>query len=107
MPSRQTPRPKANQRPRYRYLWVEFDPAGLDRNEVIRRLRLQLPPAVAPWLTRYDGRFGILRVARGEETMARRELERMTGSLSARPLSTSGTIAGLERRHRRSLRGNG
>lgn len=106
MQPKPTPRVKANQRPRYRYLLVEFQPEGLDRNEVIRRLRDLVPADPAPWLTRFNGRHGILRVPRGKERRLRESLERAHGSLRARPLLTSGTIAGLERRHGASLRGD-
>lgn len=90
---------RPSQRTRYRYLLVEFRPAGLPRNELIRRLRGLLPPEDPPWLTRYDGRLGVLRTARGREVELRRRLEALEGPLKAAPLLTSGTIAGLERRH--------
>lgn len=106
MQPKQTPRVKAHERPRYRYLLVAFEPAGLDRNEVIRRLREAAGMEPPPWLTRYDGRHGIVRVARGLERRLREALERSQGPFRASPILTSGTIAGLERRHGRSLRGD-
>lgn len=100
MPSE--PRPKPSRRPRYRYVLVRVEPGGsaVTRPRLIELLRERLPPSAEPWVTRYNGEHAVLRVARGQEKAVQGALEAEQGAVRFRPLSTSGTIAGLERRFR-------
>jgi len=97
-------RPRPSQRPRYRYVLFQVEsPLPLGREALIQALRRAAGPQGAPWLTRYESGRGILRTLRGEETRAIALLGEglaATG-IRARTLSTSGTIAALERRHGR------
>lgn len=100
-------RVKASKRPRYRYVLVRFHdlPPGFSRQDAIDALRNVEVESEAPWLTRFNGEFGILRIARGrEKALVKRLREPLvsakTGTLlRLEPLLTSGSIAGLHRRH--------
>lgn len=102
---RTAPRPSA--RPRYRYvLFRVVRPLGLDRNTLIAALRRAGGAENQAWLTRFDGSLGVLRCRRGDEAAA---IGLLTKSLPATgievtTLSTSGTIAALERSHRDLVR---
>jgi RNase P/RNase MRP subunit POP5 len=94
--------PAPTRRPRYRYLLFRVrSPGALSRNEFVQALR-RAGGGDRAWLTRFDGRHGILRCPRGKETEMRRFLEEQLPStgVEVETLSTSGTIAALERRHR-------
>ena len=86
-------------RPRYRYLLVEAtSPPGPNREELVRMLQTRAPPGIGIWLTRYDGQWGIVRVARDGLKAARALFD--SGALPVRAVLTSGSIAGLQRKHR-------
>lgn len=111
------PRPKPSQRPRYRYVAFRLHSQGEtwpDREAMIRAIqdtteRLEMRDA-EPWLTRFNGEYGILRCLRGHEKAAARLLEAITAvgpedtPVRVEPLSTSGTIAGLNRTVLRHVR---
>jgi len=96
------PRVRPSARPRVRYLLFAVEPvAGApSRADLIQRIRGRAPAKFDAWLTRYEHGLGILRVARGEEREARDFLSTFEVGAGVRlvPKSTSGTIAGLERR---------
>lgn len=99
MPPERT-RERPSQRTRFRYILFRLETAGPapDRAALIRELQRRLPADEEPWLTRYDGELGVLRVLRGTETAAREHLAATKGGpLAFTPLLTSGTIASLER----------
>lgn len=105
MPANATPRPKPSRRPRQRYvLFRLLDAPGPERARLIEALqRAGASMGLQDlWLTRYDGTHGILRCLRGQEEAARRCLQETLPieGIRAAALSTSGTIAALERRHR-------
>jgi len=89
-------------RPRYRYVLFAIKSARtVSRGDFVQAIR-RVGGADRAWLTRFDGRHGILRCARGDEASIRRLLTRDLRALGLDidTLSTSGTIAALERRHR-------
>lgn len=86
-------------RPRYRYLLVEVNsPPGPHREDLVRMLQTRAPAGIGIWLTRYDGQWGIVRVARDGLSAARALFD--SGILPVRAVLTSGSIAGLQRKHR-------
>lgn len=88
-------------RPRYRYVLFHVKSGGpLSRADFVQALR-RAGGAERAWLTRYSGDYGILRCPRGDEETAKRLLTDRLAPLGIRveTLSTSGTIAALERRH--------
>lgn len=106
-------RPKPSKRPRYRYIafQVHADERP-DRERMIRAIqqtadRHDLRP-IEPWLTRFNGEYGILRCLRGGEQAARRLLDAIHEvdgtAVRVEPLSTSGTIASLQRKVLRDVR---
>jgi RNase P/RNase MRP subunit POP5 len=97
-PERTAPRP--HERPRYRYVLFRLEhPPGPPRADFIAALRRVAGESA--WLTRYDGAWGILRCLRGEETRVRAVVDERLATVGwpAASISTSGTIAALERRH--------
>ena len=106
MPSEGRTAPRPSGRPRYRYVLFRLA-RTTDRNELIAALRHAGGDQSGAWLTRFDGTVGVLRCRRGSEKTAVRLLEQgLAGEgLAATTLSTSGTIAALERRHRQLVRG--
>lgn len=106
MPTKTEPRALPSHRTRYRYILFRLTgPTGLSRNEVVQALRKaadKLTPPPNVWLTRYDGVLGVVRCPRDEAekvvVLVREGLASV--GLPAEPISTSGTIAALERRHR-------
>ena len=102
-----TERAESSRRPRYRYLLFRVRPPALTRAQFVQALR-RVGGSEGAWLTRFDGEHGILRCPRGEEGRATRLLTEglRTVGVVVETLSTSGTIAALERRHSRlDLRG--
>lgn len=103
----EAPRVKPSKRPRYRYVLVRF--AGLSRqtqrHEVIAALRAVDVDGESPWLTRFSGEYGILRISRGREARLRQRLAKPVRfppdnrTLRVETLLTSGSIAGLDRHH--------
>ncbi len=93
------PAERSSGRPRYRYLLVQVtaDPAP-SRDELVRVLQTRAPLDTGLWLTRYDGSWAIIRVFRGAEQAVRDFVE--AGGLPVRSVLTSGSIAGLQRKHR-------
>lgn len=90
--------PPPTRRPRYRYVLVEaISPPGPSREELVRVLQTRAPPGIGIWLTRYDGHWGIVRVARDGLDAARAFFD--SGSVPVRGILTSGSIAGLQRKH--------
>jgi len=99
MPAEGRTAPRPSSRPRYRYVLFRLGRPA-DRNELIAALRRAGGEESDAWLTRFDGTVGILRCRRGSETAAVALLQRLHGhGMAATTLSTSGTIAALERRH--------
>ena len=99
MSPRDTEDARPSRRPRYRYLLVQSTVTpGPPRDELVRLLQARAPPNIGVWLTRYDGEWGIVRVDRGGLDPARRFLD--SGSVPLRSVLTSGSIAGLQRKHR-------
>ena len=102
MPRPPQPRPRPSKRPRFRYVLFAVLPAerAPSRSELIEIFRTKTPASLQAWLTRYERGLGILRVARGSEREARRFLDALEAKTGVRltTRSTSGTIAGLERR---------
>lgn len=97
------PRAKPSARPRLRYILFKLESPGLSRNDLINALRRAGGSGgLEVWLTRYDGEHGVLRTLRGQEDAGIRLLEEglQQVGLKATCLSTSGTIAALERRYR-------
>jgi RNase P/RNase MRP subunit POP5 len=103
MPSEQKPRLKPSKRPRYRYILFRIAGTAPDRNELIRTIQAASGAEIGAWLTRYEAGRGILRVLRGQEAKARRILQALPGGVQT--VSTSGTIAALERGDRHGRRG--
>jgi RNase P/RNase MRP subunit POP5 len=94
----ETDEPRPTRRPRYRYILVETTKApGPSREDLVRLLQSRAPPGIGIWLTRYDGEWGIVRVARDGLPAARSFLD--SGSVPVRAALTSGSIAGLQRKH--------
>ncbi len=96
--------PPPTRRERYRYVLFRLvRPATLSRGELVRALSRASGPSPGPGfqLTRFNGSHGILRCPRGSEAAGRQLLEQgMTrAGVEVETLSTSGTIAALERRH--------
>lgn len=90
---------ETTRRPRYRYVLFRVTSAPLSRGQFVTALRRAGGAEV--WLTRFEGRHGILRCPRGQEAAASRLLSeglRRVG-VDVETLSTSGTIAALERRY--------
>lgn len=108
MRSKTPPRAKAHERPRYRYVLFKIQkPPGPQRQQFLERLRRAVSvhdrfQSDEPWLTRYDQRVGILRCLRGHEKSLRVVIDERLAKqgIPAESISTSGTIAALERRHR-------
>lgn len=104
MPAEARTRIRPSARPRHRYVLFEVAaPRPPSRWEFLRALRAAdatVGSEGGPTLTRFDGRHGVLRVTRGGEGALRRLLQDgLRGSgMDARPISTSGTLAALERR---------
>ncbi len=89
----------STRRPRYRYVLVEaIKPPGPSREDLVRLLQTRAPAGIGIWLTRYDGEWGIVRVARDGLAAARKFFD--SGTLPVRAVLTSGSIAGLQRKHR-------
>lgn len=65
----------------------------------MRRLQAAAPRELGLWVTRYDGSFAIVRVRREHAAAARQFLD-AHAEVSLRPVLTSGSIAGLRRKHR-------
>lgn len=103
MPAEVRPRLRPSKRPRYRYILFRIEGAAPDRNALIRSIQAKAPPAMGAWLTRYEAGRGILRVLRGQERDARALLDGLGPAV--RTISTSGTIAALERGDRQGRRG--
>lgn len=110
-------RPKPSKRPRYRYVAFRVHAptdAHPDRDEMIQAIQStadrQDLRSIEPWLTRFNGEYGILRCLRGHEKPAARLLESVKEAgadgkrVRIEPLSTSGTIAGLQRKVLRDVR---
>lgn len=100
------PAPRPSRRTRHRYVLVRVrTPPGPPRPEFVRRLRALPSPVPGwnweerAWLTRYDGAHGVIRCRRGDERTLAAALSAAT-SLEVETVSTSGTIAALERRYR-------
>lgn len=103
----EAPRSKPSQRPRYRYVLARFHdlPLGFARPDLIQLLRQVPVGGEPPWLTRYNGEYAVLRVARGREKSLVSALQaplRLGGGAAVRAeaLSTSGSLAALHRRYR-------
>jgi RNase P/RNase MRP subunit POP5 len=99
MRSEPTPRTKASKRTRFRYVLFLIESSPPERSMLISQIQSRAPASMGAWLTRYEGGRGILRVVRGQEKAALVLLRSLAG-LGVRTVSTSGTIAALERRHR-------
>lgn len=109
------PRPKPAHRPRYRYIAfrVHADTRP-DRDTIIQAIQRTADRhglrAAEPWLTRFNGEYGILRCLRGHQKDATRLLEAIDTvgdeetAVRVEPLSTSGTIASLQRKVLRHVR---
>lgn len=99
MPPPEQESPASTRRPRYRYILVELTPTpGPSREDLVRILQSCGPPGIGLWLTRYDGTWGIVRVARDGLDGARSFFA--SGAVPLRSVLTSGSIAGLQRKHR-------
>lgn len=111
------PRPKPSHRPRYRYIAFRVhakQDARPDREAMIHAIQRTADRhsmrQAEPWLTRFNGEYGILRCLRGHESAAARLLEAISAvgdddaPVRVEPLSTSGTIAGLKRTVLRHVR---
>jgi RNase P/RNase MRP subunit POP5 len=106
-------RPRPSQRDRYRYIAFRLttdDDRAVRRDDMIRTIqdatRTHDAAGAEPWLTRFDGTRGILRVLRGNETQGRNVLDSITEirvqdvgvPVHVSCLLTSGTIASLQRK---------
>jgi len=120
MTKRRSNHNKPSQRPRYRYIAFRVEglagETGFKRHDVINAVQKTFENEEAqraqPWLTRFNGEYGILRVRRGTETHAAEILlglkpivhQGQEISVRVTTLSTSGTIASLNRKALRGVR---
>lgn len=112
------PRPKPSKRDRYRYVAFRLRSdaeARPSRNAMISAIQGTADEQglrdAEPWLTRFNGEHGILRCLRGHEKDAVRLLRSIdtipdeeTVRVRVETLSTSGTIASLQRKVLRGVR---
>jgi len=93
---------KPSKRPRYRYVLFEVKGPEVSRPRLLELMRRAHGNEAGPWLTRFDGRHGVLRLPRQttKDWLTRWPAAMAKVGVEVLTLTTSGSIAGLGRNRR-------